>query len=136
MGQAFLVVLAFPVTAHFGYNDQSESSPTERTWTTTSARAKDGAMTEMTATIRNSDGIHLRPSHLILDVIADYPGAVHVESAKGQTDLRSIMDLMMMALERGTQVKIGVAGPDEDLVCQKLVDLFETEFEAGTVAQA
>ena len=93
-------------------------------------------MTEMTATIKNNDGIHLRPSHLILDLIADYPGNVHLQSAKGHTDLRSIMDLMMLALERGTEVKIGVNGPDEDLVCQKLVDLFETEFEAGMVAQA
>ena len=93
-------------------------------------------MTEMTATIRNNDGIHLRPSHLILDVIADYPGNVHVKSAKGQTDLRSIFGLLTMALERGTKVEIGVAGPDEDLVCQKLVELFETEFQAGTVAQA
>ena len=39
------------------------------------------------------------------------------------------MGLLLMALEQGTQVKIGVSGPDEDIVCQKLVGLFETEFD-------
>ena len=86
-------------------------------------------MTEMTAMIKNTDGIHLRPSHLILDTIADYPGKVHLEAPKGETDLRSIMGLMLLALEQGTQVKIGVSGPDEEMVCQKIVDLFETEFD-------
>ena len=86
-------------------------------------------MTEMTAVVRNVDGIHMRPSQVILDTVADYPGDVRVESAQGQADLHSIMGLLTMALEQGAQVKISVTGPEESDVCRKLVELFETEFD-------
>ena len=84
---------------------------------------------EMTAIVRNADGIHLRPSNLILELVQDYPGEIRLESPNGQTDLRSILGLMMLAIRQGTAVKISVCGPDEDALCCKLADLFETEFD-------
>lgn len=39
-----------------------------------------------------------------------------------------MLELVSLGLETGSQVRIRVSGVDEDTVCAKLVDLFETEF--------
>ena len=86
-------------------------------------------MTEMTACVRNVNGIHVRPSDVIIRHIADYPGEVRVTSSNGESDLRSILELLTLALEKGAEVAIRVNGPNEESVCQELVDLFQKEFD-------
>ena len=86
-------------------------------------------MTERTAVVKNADGIHLRPTSLIIQLVAEYPGDIQIESPKGHCDLRSVFELMLLALERGTVIRIRVSGPDEEDVCRKLADLFEREYD-------
>ena len=85
-------------------------------------------MTEMTAVVKNASGIHARPSHVLVNAAVDYPGEIQVESSHGKSDLRTIMGLMLLTLRQGNEVKISVSGPDEEAMCRKLVELFETEF--------
>lgn len=85
---------------------------------------------EINATIKNSAGIHCRPSALIIKAAAGYPGTIHVESpAHGSCTLRSVLDLISMGLEQGAQVTLRVEGPDEEAFGRQLADLFETEFD-------
>ena len=86
-------------------------------------------MTTMTAQVKNANGIHVRPSGLIIEHIADYPGDVCLSSSKGESSLRSILDLLTLSLEQGAEMTISVSGPNEEAVCQELVDLFQTEFD-------
>lgn len=89
-------------------------------------------MTEMNAIVRNANGIHLRPSNLIVRHVADYGGEILVRAPSGETDLRSIMDLLCLSLEPGTPIALQVSGPDESTICRELVDLFQTEFDFPT----
>lgn len=86
-------------------------------------------MTELTATVRNAHGIHVRPSTCIVTEVLAYPGEVRAQAATGEADLRSVLSLLALTLEPGAKVKIRVTGPDEQAVCQRLVELFEKEYD-------
>lgn len=86
-------------------------------------------MFELTATIRNADGIHCRPSAAIIRSVAGYPGEVTIHNDRGHCDLRSVIALMTLALLPGDRVSIRVTGPNEEEVCRQLVALFETHFD-------
>ena len=81
------------------------------------------------ATVRNRQGIHCRPSTVIARELRDYPGGLKVFSAEGECDPRSVMDIMQLALEPGSTVWIEVDGPDEQGLCNRAVELFETHFD-------
>lgn len=87
-------------------------------------------METRTVEIRNKAGIHCRPSSAIMTVAAKYPGhVITAESRRGKANLNSILDLLSMGLQKGDSVKIEVAGPQEKEVCEKLAELFATEFD-------
>ena len=83
----------------------------------------------MKAIVQNTQGIHCRPSALIVKYASDYEGVINVTGERGSTALRSIMELMTLELYPGSEVMIEVQGPDDEHVCEELVKLFETHFD-------
>jgi len=86
-------------------------------------------LTETTATVQNTHGIHCRPSALIVEFASQYDGSIDVSNGERHSDLRSILELMALELFCGTTVTIRVEGPDEQKTCQDLVALFEKHFD-------
>jgi len=86
-------------------------------------------MIEKSATIRNSAGIHCRPSAIIVTEAIAYPGEVRVVCEPGKANLRSLLDLVALGLEDGTPIRIQVTGPDEESFCAHMVELFERHFD-------
>lgn len=86
-------------------------------------------MVEKTATIKNANGIHCRPSAVIIKEAQDYAGDITVLAESGEADLRSVISLLCLGLSEGAAIKIQVSGPDEEAVCTHLVELFETHFD-------
>ena len=86
-------------------------------------------MAELTATINNEQGIHCRPSAVIVKAVQNYAGEIRVHSGSDTCNPKSIMALLSMGLQRGAEVKISVTGVDEDAVCKQVADLFETQFD-------
>ena len=86
-------------------------------------------MIEQVATIRNEAGIHCRPSSVIVKTAVGYSGTIRIQTEAGVADCRSIMGLLCLAMEKGTQIVISVSGHDEERMSRKLVELFETEFD-------
>ncbi len=86
-------------------------------------------MRKMKAVVQNAQGIHCRPSALIVKFASEYDGSITVTGERGATSLRSIMELMTLELYPDSEVMIQVEGPDEDQICQELVSLFETHFD-------
>ena len=81
------------------------------------------------AIVRNEAGIHCRPSAVIIKAMAGYPGHIRIKTSAGEVDCRSIMGLLSLAMSRGTRITLFVEGPDEDTLCARLVELFETDFD-------
>ena len=83
-----------------------------------------------TTTIRNAAGIHCRPSATIIKAAHRFPGEILVTTEAGEeVDLRSMMALVALGLERDAKVTIQVSGPDEEAFCDELVELFERHFD-------
>lgn len=81
------------------------------------------------ATIKNNEGIHCRPTALIIQAAANYPGAITVTGEHGHTTLHSALEIMMLGLGKGAKITIQVDGPDEKDTLKKFIDLFEYRFD-------
>ena len=86
-------------------------------------------MIEKTATIRNEQGIHCRPSAKIVTEAMRHTCEIKVISAEGDADLRSLLSLVSLGLQAGTTVRIRVTGANEQAVCDRFVELLETHFD-------
>jgi len=86
-------------------------------------------MVEKKAIIQNQQGIHCRPSAMIVRFVNSYEGDILVRANRGETSLRSILELMSLELYPGSEVTIQVNGPDEEEFCHDLVALSETHFD-------
>ena len=89
-------------------------------------------MQERMVTIRNNAGIHCRPSGVILTTIKnefpDHTFTVTKDSGES-ADLTGMLDLISLALTKGTTAKLQVEGVDEEKAIRKIGDLFEFEFD-------
>ena len=88
-------------------------------------------MYQQTVVIRNTAGIHCRPSSVIMFAAEPY-SATHeilITGPRGASKLGSILDLLTMGLQKGEEVTISVTGEKEEELCRKLAELFETEFD-------
>jgi phosphocarrier protein HPr len=66
---------------------------------------------------------------LIIKEVGRYAGWMQVLGPSGQADLRSLLELVSLGLEKGAHVRIRVSGPDEQAFCSRFVELFETHFD-------
>jgi phosphocarrier protein HPr len=90
----------------------------------------DRIMSSKKATIKNDAGIHCRPASLILKAATEMNDHDFlVISNDVEVSLSSILSLISLGLQRGDSVEIKVEGPDAEIACDKMVDLFETEFD-------
>lgn len=88
-----------------------------------------GQMFVTKAVIQNEAGIHCRPSAILIKEGCAYEGEILVEAESGSCTLTSALELIMLGLEKGTEISIHVSGPDEEEEARKLVALFETHFD-------
>ena len=88
-------------------------------------------MIKQQATIKNHQGIHCRPSAVIIKAAEAFTAEIRVTTNPDQEcgEKLTILGLMGMGLECGQQVTIQTDGPDEEAACTELVKLFECEFD-------
>ena len=86
-------------------------------------------MFERAAIVRNANGIHCRPSAVIVKEAQDYGGQILVTSDSQSCDLRSVVSLLTLGLQSGSRITIQVDGPEEERMGARLVELFETHFD-------
>ena len=86
-------------------------------------------MIQLKARIRNGNGIHCRPSAVIIKEASTMASKLCVTSPSGQSNLMSIMDLLAMGLAQGEEVTITANGVDELLAAARLKELFERRFD-------
>jgi len=87
-------------------------------------------MVERIVTITNKLGIHARPAALIVQCAARYSSEVFL--SKGDisgVNGKSIMGVMMLAAEEGSEVKIVAEGADAEVALSAVGDLMKSDFE-------
>ena len=87
-------------------------------------------MVERIVTITNPLGIHARPAALIVQCAAKYDSEVFL--SKGDIsgiNGKSIMGVMMLAADEGSEVKIIAEGVDAEVAVSAVGNLMKSNFE-------
>jgi phosphocarrier protein len=81
------------------------------------------------ATVVNKLGLHARPAMTFVDVAMTFQSAVVVRKGDAQVDGKSIMEMMMLAASRGSELEITARGPDAERACAALKKLVDAGFD-------
>ena len=83
---------------------------------------------ERTVRIRNKYGLHARPAAEFVKKAHTFDADVWVRKAELEVNGKSIMGMMMLAAEQGTEIVIRAAGDDAEAAVDALSTLVDTQF--------
>ncbi|MBN1823605.1 MAG: HPr family phosphocarrier protein [Endomicrobiales bacterium] len=78
--------------------------------------------------IKNKLGLHARPAAILVQMAAKFKSQVKIIKDGQEVDGKSIMGIMTLAAAAGTDIKIAVAGEDENEAMGALSQLIESGF--------
>lgn len=85
-------------------------------------------MVKRTTRIVNKLGLHARPSALLVTTAGRFQSEVHFTKDGLRVNGKSIMGVMMLAAEKGSEITIEAEGPDEDQAVDALITVIESGF--------
>ena len=77
--------------------------------------------------VKSPQGLHARPAALFVQIVSKYHSSVTVESAGERVNGKSIMGLLTLGLQQGTQLFLDVVGDDAEIVVAELEKLLSQE---------
>lgn len=80
-------------------------------------------------TIQNQLGLHARPAMSFVDTAQKFASQITVKNSKLTVDGKSIMQMMLLAAERGTELLIQATGPDAAAAINALRELVDRKFD-------
>jgi phosphocarrier protein HPr len=83
---------------------------------------------EQTVAIQNRHGLHARPAAEFVKLASRYRSDVHVRKHDLEVNGKSIMGMMMLAAEYGSEITIRAQGGDADQAVRDLVALIDGRF--------
>ena len=87
-------------------------------------------MTSKNAYVINGYGIHCRPSAIIVKEARQYNADIKVIGEDGhEADAKNSLELIGLAVTQGQTVTIQVSGENEEAICDRMVELFETNYD-------
>ena len=66
-------------------------------------------------------GKDAKPIALIVQEASKYESSIYLETGNKKVNVKSIMGMMGLVLKNGTEVKITVDGPDEEVALENIV---------------
>jgi phosphocarrier protein HPr len=85
-------------------------------------------MIEREATIVNTEGLHARPAARIVRLASSFDSEIEICKDGVGVNGKSIMGVMMLAAECGSEVTIRANGPDAEQAVQALAELVANGF--------
>jgi phosphocarrier protein HPr len=86
-------------------------------------------MLKKTFEIKNKLGLHARPAALFVQLTNKYKSSVKVSKDNEEVNGKSIMGLMMLAAEQGSQITIIVEGEDAQQLLDKIEEMIAHKFD-------
>ncbi len=84
---------------------------------------------KVTVTIVNRLGLHARPAMTFVDAASMFKSEVKVTKGDTTVDGKSIMQMMMLAAGKGSELEIEATGPDAEAACAALKQLVDGGFD-------
>jgi len=86
-------------------------------------------MLEKTFIVKNRLGLHARPAALLAQTASRFQSSVKIFKDDLEVNGKSVMGLMMLAAEQGSQLRVLVEGSDEKQALSEIEDLFKRKFD-------
>ena len=80
------------------------------------------------ATIVNKLGLHARPCAQLVSVASRYESEIYFLKEGLRVNGKSIMGVMVLAAEKGTEIGIEAQGPDEEEAVEALAEVIKSGF--------
>ncbi len=77
--------------------------------------------------INNSSGLHARPAALFVQIANKYNSEVILKKGIQEVNGKSIMGIMMLAAEHGSEIVIQIEGDDAQEALKELEDFLKKE---------
>lgn len=87
--------------------------------------------TERTVRVSNKYGLHARPAAEFVKLAGRFQATIWVRKRDVEVNGKSIMGVMMLAAENGSDLVIRASGPDAENAVESLVRLVENGFGEG-----
>lgn len=78
--------------------------------------------------VKNREGMHLRPAHMLAKMANGFQSRIEIIRSGEPIDGKSILAIMTLVAEQGTELIVRAAGPDAEEAVVAIVRLFESEF--------
>lgn len=75
-------------------------------------------------------GLHARPAALFVQLAKRFASAITVTKGRQRVDGKSIMGLLTLAVETGSQVRIAAEGPDAQEAVDRLCHFLSRRFDS------
>ena len=79
-------------------------------------------------TIINKLGLHARAAAKLVSLASGFASDIQLEKDGRKVNGKSIMGVMMLAASKGSQLKVSVAGADEQEASRKILELINNRF--------
>lgn len=88
-----------------------------------------GATSRRTVRIRNQLGLHARPASRFVQLAGEFDAEIRVEKDGVEVNGKSVMGILMLAAEQGSELTIRAEGGDASDAVAALGDLVESGFD-------
>lgn len=78
-------------------------------------------------TVKNKQGLHARPAAMFVQIANKYDSRVTVRRNDEEVNGKSIMGILMLGAEKGSQIILEVEGNDADLAISELEKIIGNE---------
>ena len=85
-------------------------------------------MIKKKVTVQNAAGIHARPASLIVKEATRFESEFHVHMYGYRITGKSILGLLTLAAEQGSELELEMDGPDEEVAMERIASLFNNGF--------
>jgi len=78
--------------------------------------------------IGNKYGLHARPAMMFVELANKFRSNIRLTRGPLNVDGKSILELMMLAAEKDSEILLTIEGPDEEEAAEALEDLVSNNF--------
>lgn len=79
-------------------------------------------------TINNKHGIHTRPATVFVENAGKFQCDIYISYNGERVNAKSIMGLLILAVEPGATIELETDGPDEQQAMDRLIEIIENKF--------
>ncbi|MGI6778980.1 MAG: HPr family phosphocarrier protein [Acetivibrionales bacterium] len=86
-------------------------------------------MIRKSVTVTNPTGLHARTAALFVQTAGKFTSRIWIRKYDKKVNAKSIIGLMSLAINKGTDIEIEAEGEDEQLAVKELIELITSEFK-------